>query len=265
MNALTYRGFKNECDRQGAKLHSGLANLETPVSDDEFRIDAPSPMLKAVATAGGMLREDPTATLAEQPIKPEAKFERSSIARALIGIINASIKPEVGPVDLPYTWEGVDVCRQADFKFLDLINQLSEGAGAGQIIGSGQPALLRKTQNGEKSALSVRDLVVNGIPYPAGSIFKVKMSDEDELSTHMPDVLQSVDLSRVGGLGFMRLSVFAVDENERASNFRSLDLSSPDADSDTRTLGTMTIGDVAAIVNEAERSAVATEEFVSRA
>lgn len=261
MASVGFGGFINKCAHQEVELKPEITDFE--IVHDIFLpfTYAPNEMLKAVAVAGILLRRG-YKDLANKPIKPDGELSRNTVAMTLTNIINGSIEPLDAAVDLPASPSGIDACRAADFKFLTLIDALQKGEGKCQIIGDNEAALIRKTRNGQPSALSVRDLVVDGIPFPAGSMFNIELTDEDKTSIQTPNVLESVGLNRVEGLGFMRLSVFALEGIERAKNFKDLDLDRPLASASMRTLGDYSISDIRNITEQAYLDAVPVEELI---
>jgi hypothetical protein len=223
-----YENFLEQCEEQEVTLHPALTEDTHPAEVEarfEYTCHTPSRMLQAIAMAGGLLRENPDQRLADRTIdlgsKVPGKLARSEAAQALAGIINGSIErldAESGITDLPGSNYGIDACRAAEYRFAQAIFALEAGSGECQIIGDEEPALLRKFGMGSKSALSLRPLGVDGVPYPAGSIFRVTLDPGVEPRRDIEGV-QSVGLEDVRSLGFMRLSAYGLGLRERMANF----------------------------------------------
>lgn len=218
-----YATFLERCEEQGVTLHPALTEDTHPTEVEarfEYACHTPSDMLRAIAMAGGLLREKPWEQLADQPVdlgsKLSGRLARSTAAQALAGIINGSIdRPaaESDMADLPGSPDGIDACRAAEYRFAQALLALESGEGRCQIIGDETPALFRKFCKGSWSALSLRPLGVDGVPYPAGSIFQV------DLAPRSIDVVQSISLDEVKGLSFVRLSAYGLGLRERMAHF----------------------------------------------
>lgn len=226
MSAVHYENFLELCEEQDVTLHPALIDEVDPVEVEfrcEYSCHTPNDMLTAIALAGSLLREDSDKQLADRTIDLGEDLARSATARALAGIINGSVErldAESGITDLPGSGYGIDSCRGAEYRFAQAIFALEAGLGESQIIGDEKPALFRKLNEGSKSALALRTIGVDGVPYPAGSIFRVSLKP-DSVPRNIGGV-ESVSLDDVKGLGFMRLSAYGLEQPERMDNFMHL-------------------------------------------
>jgi hypothetical protein len=151
-------------------------------------------------------------------------------ARTLTGMINDSIQPVTNasssvPVFEAPGFPDDTACDDAEYNFLTTIGSLGrvthsgDAVGGAQIVVHGnQPILLRKAL-GEKTALSLVPLVVNGVRCPAGSIISMAISLEDQAGDLKPrsDRIDQISSDFVSEIAFNRLSIFALPPAERDS------------------------------------------------
>lgn len=181
---------------------------------------------QAINTAGMHLRYNPNQPLTEAPVYLIGDQKNNFMAQVLQSMINASItrpSEDTNPAFVCIDPTGLDACFSAEPYFLRSINHLAdmdnnEGPIADIITDDGSPVLLRKLI-GNETALTLRDVTINGIPYPAGSITHsyTPKSVEDRAERKRGErPYKEYDISEVNSLGFIRLSRFAIPLGQRS-------------------------------------------------
>lgn len=231
---------------QGVTVHRDLDAVRVREQSRLRWTSEPVPLLSAVAEAGEILRSNPNAELADKLITPTPVIGRDVGALTLTRIINASIEPITEATSRSVVCEKaheVNVCDSAETYFADVIKALrtkNPAEGGCELItdDDGQVILIRKGI-GEPSALSLHELVVNGIPYPPGSLFSLhavgdynKRRGWELPKDFLPDRIHIFGSERVAKLGFMRLSAYALKDRGVRKAFLGL----PDYESNLNTV-----------------------------
>ncbi len=120
-----------------------------------------------------------------------------------------------------HTPERPDSCSHAEMYFnealyeLEIISAIPNPNMVKEIfVDANGPVILRKKRD-IKTGLALRQITINGIGYPAGSIVAVKA--KEQLGQKRPKIIREVtELER---LTFLRLSAFALDHSERFKSF----------------------------------------------
>lgn len=182
----------------------------------------PSPMLAAIAAAGNIRRTRPQARLVNRPL-PEIP-SRLGLIKIFRSMLNSTVEPaddlEVPTFSYPGRGRSISVCSSAESKlaitYLALEDGDDEVTHAQVITKNGSPLFIRKGL-GHSSAMNIQDVVVNGVPAPAGSLFRVdtvhdQPGDEkdNDNSVRTPDGLTVCDAEDITYVGFRRLSMYAL-------------------------------------------------------
>lgn len=181
---LPFEGVVAEFEAQGIEIDFTVAVAGQQGRSGLRHTHEPHQTLAAVAEAGRLLRKDPERKLADGLIRPTDTISNDIGALALTRMINASIDPVIDaevvfPSGSSCDVRAIEVCRTAEKDFAFMIEDLKKQEDVdegGEIIvdNSGSPIMLRKASN-VPSSLSLTELVVNGIPYPAGSLFNTRL------------------------------------------------------------------------------------------
>lgn len=204
----------------------------------------PTGILSAVKNAGEALREDPDRVLTDSLINPDWGFSTNVSTRTLIEILNSSLeKSPIPSHEVQFTCspaEKLDTCSFADLSFLrtivtvEYVSPDQPAAHGCQIIANqaGSPIFVRKYL-GNPSAISLKDVYINGIPYPAGSIFSLEApDDEDSLPEPSSHKVQEIPLRNIGRISFLRLSAFALPPAERRAAKFHIDKQAQEVETD---------------------------------
>ena len=187
----------------------------------------PNNWYAAIAAAGQILRKDPTQHLANSPVRKQFHLGHKNVLQTyLTDIVNASITP-VHSND-PYTSfncsgaKKLDTCRGAEisycstFKALEVFGSHEYQIGYTIFRNAQWGAVALRKHFGEPSTLSLVDIVINGIPYPAGSFFRADLAHEDTFDGDK--AIKVLPANRIDRIGFLRLSPFAVPPRQRKAD-----------------------------------------------
>jgi hypothetical protein len=163
-----------------------------------------------------------------RPIALE-KLPASVPIRALGAVANVTTEVTTACADpLPYTGRPYGTCIEAEHAWQQTFDAAEKGESPNLQIftDNALPVLLRKGKgNPTGLLLTERSIGSPAVPYPAGSLVRVQSSQDGLLlakpwilSVPEPGVLIS-DIAEVTGLEFARLSVGAVDPDERDAYF----------------------------------------------
>jgi hypothetical protein len=233
------------CKRQGVHINSGVLEAgHTGISSAPCIVE-PNGLYAAMIEAGHILRKAPDTELVDTAITPPSNklsyLNRSVAARGLIAILNASLERQPGKSwDTTFQCYGtraIDACQDAERYFGRVIAQMQTPdkpiMGQRRLIGyqlitdnDNQPIAVRKGM-GEPSTLSFTEITINGIPYPAGSIFRADIVDDLERiqkwykyrTRVYIDTQRRVGVEEVSHIAFRRLSAFAINPLKRRREF----------------------------------------------
>jgi hypothetical protein len=231
----TYGEFAALCKEQNVGLYDGLERDQPALS---FTWE-PTQVLRAIAQAGVILRVKPGARLVRKPVvfndtKPDFSL------KVLGDIVNATYSPAAPSIrrpafSSPKTAGHLCVCEEAEGKFLDTVRDLtdktsdqSDDFGCEIMTVVGRPTFLRKSGI-VASSLSLRPVIIGGIPYPAGSLLRINLPDEvnEEGTPTYPNVpyraYKVTPVVSFACIGFLRLSAFALPPAERQEVFDASD------------------------------------------
>jgi hypothetical protein len=232
----SFRGFHKECLRQDVELHDYVLDAGYRGRSSLSHTAEPNGLYAAVSEAGYCLRENAGLQLANKCLEP-MRSEKNPVAGFLRAIINASIAPVTAQgKELAFVCHGaqqLDTCFGADRLFVEVIEQMRNpfvpvlGYRAGytgyQILRSneGQAVGVRKAI-GAPSTLFFETAVINGVPYPPGSIMRLENAADDWSNGYLrirSDVQSSLRVESTSSIGFMRLGAFAVPPEQRRRDF----------------------------------------------
>lgn len=222
MTNLSFPQFARGCENSGIALHPDLVAKPHQTVGYCYQ---PGEWYGAAATAGALLREDPELELTDAPIAAERLGEGTpTVAQlAVRSILNASLDrvPGTNPATSFFCGSPpvVNSCSKAEEGFAATIEDmvaLGEGKrepkqGWTLIIDDDRPVAVTKT-HGDRSTLSFETFYVNGIPYPAGSLFRAMASRSVRFTEAQRITMPSVMLAFVG---FLRLSAYAAEPKSR--------------------------------------------------
>ncbi len=187
---FTYDEYRDVCDSYGVGLNDSLNNAARD-SSVYGNIYTPSPTLAAVANAGKLVRVPKPRALSVEPF-PEEAFEIEDIGmHSLVAIVNASHSRVTRPRPLPADSfhfkhvikrdvRDINTCARADNYFYKTITDIAtdyRGSETGyHIIRKGVTPILLTKYRGEPSSLSLVDMVINGFPFPRGSLFRADIA-----------------------------------------------------------------------------------------
>ena len=225
---MRFTEFSELCEAQGATLHTAIEDRTRSLG---FPCAAYEGLDAEISNAGALLRTNPNLVLAtgSQPIELPAMADLSTFT--LTAIINATLPG--GHISIPgrdfiSSPGGVlDCCQESEQRFAATFRELEnfpKRAPCDIILDDDeQPLLIRK--GGIPTALSLGRLVINHIPYPAGSLFRVDTPHDasyDEMGNmrhHNPIVgthgLRVLGKEEVLRIGFLRISAYAYEPEIR--------------------------------------------------
>ena len=244
-----FEKFVDTCSAQGVVFEPEFLDLQ----DQSFSIAAgarsvaPTSMLKAMVVAGSMLREEPDRPLViNQTIDVETGSFHTFTQLTLATMLNASNRPidaqDTRPQFNELATEPINTCAEAESRFAETFFSLGydkpeELMGSQVFVDEEQvPVLLRK-DFGEKSTIALSDIVIKGVPYPAGSLVRLEIAgdisrDSVVMYGQLPDSgLEVLPLGLVENIAFSRLSAFALPAPERRLAFRMelIGINNPDS------------------------------------
>lgn len=226
------------------KLHAELRHLmRSPLEMDVIGNFIHDPDFVGVMAAGYLLRRNFQERLVDPTVNPirlastELPKHRflSRAQRMLYTIINSSLKPQ--QTELPNFAERPcllreGACRRSEVYFANVIlsmqNDLNGALGGCRIISNdGRPILLQKSY-GERTALSLEPLAIEGVEYPAGSLMALNVERDYVEATKKyrmnidPGKIEIAAAEEVVGLSFVRPTLLAFNPSERNSYLAKL-------------------------------------------
>ncbi len=195
-----------------------ITDMETGGDRNYFSAYTPNLTLLAIARAGAYLRNNPNKPLAEAPVFLESDKQDDFSSQVIASMINASIeRPEQNPDGLAFNCVdpfGVNICKSAEPRFIDAVDATKD---LDVVTDNDKPVLAIKYL-GEVSCLTLRDVTIDGIPYPAGSITRPVIKEtavNREINSERKTGPGQYTIDEVKSLGFMRLSMFALPLADR--------------------------------------------------
>ncbi len=247
MSRREFRKFEWFCEDNGVELpplvdtdfDMDRATERRTTGGDIYVCDYTTVWPEAVAAAGAALRRDPSVKLVNSPIPNELIDENDLVQVALWRILNASLNRESGDGVVPAFTCGpvrpIDCCSAADGGFARTV-QACGGSDNGLnwriIVDDNNPIAITK-KSGVQSTLSLVPILINGVPYPEGSILRIGLARRIEgEGPKKKDLRVTVPIEEVSRVGFPRLSAIAVFEEWRMPAVRdavksALSLSEP--------------------------------------
>lgn len=187
-----------------------------------------SSILNAYTEACRLLRGEPSARLLKAEIAlPE---EPSAASKFLVSLLNESVTRD-SPIESDFSYtgktKGKSVCRESEDNFIIALgngterkfvtkNHKTNRVFAGK---NGSPIFFQEGYN-VGTSLSLKPVALNGIGYPAGTLFSLNTVSSAAGNT-IEDGLDAHALEDISGLAPMRLSVFAFPRAEQEPTFTS--------------------------------------------
>lgn len=245
-----YEGFSEQCKELGIGLHRYVDNAARYGWFQGYDLSQYG-FYGAIAAAGELLGRKPRTKLAKRRIDESEALNRADegdFARGvLVKIVNATLdRAQDMPADQRFKSSRqkriVGVCPDAELYFANAIVQMKQpdiplDSKQTKPVGyqivtdqNGGPLAVRKSE-GEPSTLTLADVSINNIPYPAGSIVQMWLKQDHarytrqqlnatERSAMVPyGEHSSVDRSAVSGIRFNRISAFALQASQRTGAF----------------------------------------------
>lgn len=188
-------------------------------------------LYNSISASMRLLREQPDLELVSSTLPKN--FSHNQLSGILFNLLNTSLErksPEA--YANPLTSKATDFencCDEAESKFLHAIDGKNKQARQNALLvsRSGAPVLFQKSQHCETS-LSFTDLSINGVVYPAGTIFSAKLKEKSLVSSDEMRVGFASDES-VLAIGGLRVSCFKLQEqSERVELTRRLENPTPE-------------------------------------
>lgn len=224
-----FEDFSQECRLQGVELDPRISVVARLGWQEATRFETgpQDPMLRAIVRAGMFRRARPDMPLAKaDALIDVAVFGDDVPQRTLANMVNGSLNPVLVEAEVPYFADSsavVNVCEQSEKRWYDALqdtDSIGDFRPLVQFVTDGGRAVAGRKGWYSQSTMSFCDAVnVGGIVYPAGSLFAAtSVSDRRDRygRAQLPAGYSSVDIARVDGMSFMRLSAFAVPEEQRA-------------------------------------------------
>jgi hypothetical protein len=212
--------------KQGVGLNPEVVQAaENGTPNTFYPCHTPQALFAAIAEAGRTLRKDPDAQLAKKPL--EGDWGDDIRAATLQRMINDSIThPDMG--DLPsFKSDGIgplSTCARADNDFTRILSDFPNIPDIPTRIvldEEGEPIIVQKFHNNIPSALSLSDIVIDNVRYPAGSLLSMEVQEDNpDISDRDRPQLTVASMDEVEKLGFLRLSMLATDPKRSGALLR---------------------------------------------
>jgi hypothetical protein len=229
---MQYPDFLTSCDKANIGLSPDLEGNPR----DILLCYQPNEWCGAVAVAGTRLREEnfrvEPITLANNVIPETLISDNPTIAeKTLRTIVNASIdRVPLTDTNYSHSFYSYDpnrthTCRDSEARFQDTFDamlhpehQLEDPNGAGTISWSiiaedGEAFAIRKTL-GESLTLLLKEAIINGIPYPPGSLCNMSTLNRTRKN---PAEKVLISTEQIAFAGFLRLSAYAWSPRQRST------------------------------------------------
>lgn len=250
---LTSSAFLDICRGHELTLCAPLASVVMQAPD--------APVRRLIAPAGAELRrpnprEMATALLPES-IVPEASTSDWTSVGVLRSIINASIEPVMDTNAITFgsesqSRETAQTCRATEPHFARTIARLQDSDPAqpvpflgGTLYTYNDNVFAIGKQAGLPVSLLLDDIILNGAPYPAGSLMHTETTEERNGTVRLHSAASGLRMS------FVRLSAFAYPIICRTIRMNQYSRREPFGDAGARILETSTIDDMRIIAHGA--------------
>jgi hypothetical protein len=190
MISREYGSFVEACNQRGIALHYSLQNAHpNPEGANCF---TPSPWFSAIAVAGELLRSDPHPLASNIPPASVLGNRPTIEEQALYTIVHDSVVPQPlassGYNFKSHTGNSVANCKATEKYFAETFTAMQHPHGqhmafdgsplAWITIHDGRTPIAIQKQAGAASTLSLVPLQIDGIRYPAGSLFDIMTSSQ---------------------------------------------------------------------------------------
>lgn len=260
MPTVPFTEFKHECNKQEIELHPALVAAAISGESGTSFTHEPTANLAAIAMAGRLLRwsghnNSADIKLANQKIQLTPETSGDLVVEALATVINHSIEPYQPTIHEVFWPEnnasGLSICQDAEGYFAmaaALLMGLETSVLLGQeppkgiadieviIDSDGDPVILRKGINsrsniGEPTSLALKEVIIGGVLFPAGSILNVEGSIQQGPYRNgpssfiaSPGIFQVRPVRDYDKASFLRLSAYGLPPTERFKHFSASDL-----------------------------------------
>lgn len=190
----------------------------------------PTLSLSAVSAAGWLLSRYPESPLLDTSVRPMSATDTGQIT--LAAMINDSIvRPDYSgqlPLFKGYHGKIVDPysCSSAEKYFIGVLKPdtwVDTKEFASKIYFDGTQPIFFNKSRGEPTALTLSDIAIDNVRYPAGSIVKLhpKWSARRKQIKRRDALIDYRDIDEIASIRFLRLSVFALSKSERLEKLPS--------------------------------------------
>jgi len=188
----------------------------------------PQPVLQTVRELGYVMQDFSGQPLASDVIRLNPAIENDTPSKVLTRALNSSVDPSRSD-GIPAFESGgnvsVECCNEAEGRFYDTLRAIGKMSksknidtpGAQIVMDGGEPIIVRKGL-GEKSGLTLTDLSIDKVVFPAGSIVALGLTKSSRKGHGGFPIYGKVNLIEkewVGRIRFERLSLFALNESEK--------------------------------------------------
>lgn len=243
MNSMTFEQFAHGCEEQSVGLHRDILRDGMKGRGAMRYTWTPNGMFAAITRAGRLLKRHEQIDLSEQPIVGVEPDESDVCAKALVGIVNGcyyrnhpsenyeanqpSGRPEIRFEQ--FYRLGIGVCNSTERFFYSTITNVLSGRTNGDAVtrvfhSAGRPIFLQKgiyyrSGFGNPSALSFVPVEIDGIPFPPGSYFSIRLGGTGTAGNDAPRpkvaLTELVPVSDIEQVGFLRMGPYAIEPDER--------------------------------------------------
>ncbi len=234
------------CAERDIAIHEVVLDAPHSLNTIEEHCHTFSAVHAAFAGAAWLLRNKPGLQLINRSLVPDDIASTDSASYQLITLLNSTrIIANGDSWDTSFTSSKVgsgDSCMAAEEAFSQtfagmkgLAKRLLAGHSAGDskgfelFVGERQRPIFLRKSIGEPTVLTLHDITINGVRYPAGTIARLNTEKDDRQKlrrlrdghgTYRPIVSESAfrlfSVAEIKRLGALRLSAFATPPAERA-------------------------------------------------
>lgn len=231
--SFDFRDFETLCKDQHVRLHESITNAGTGGASKLRWTYEPTSMFAAVDAAAMLAHSDICERLATKPVTLDEAHTKSTLSQTLAHIVNfgfARIEAQIEDYGFAGGLVPIETCDEAEPRFQETLEGLKtqlrdrpprmRPSGAQIITERGKPIILRKG-GGVESGLTLEQVTIRGIKYPAGSIVNMRLNrDRNTTDIHAPVVadehVEVIDADEVDAVRFVRLSMAALSSEELA-------------------------------------------------
>lgn len=187
---------------------------------DHWTPDDYSRLFRAYSASCLILNESPDFSLIDKPVNPPNNI--SWLGRAFLELLNGTV--ERNP-NSDYRFRAgqrtrATSCRNAEVYFAEALGHESgaisrdKNEHVAYVDDSQNPILFTKGVGDVPSSISFREITVNDVAFPAGTIFRIRKKPKCDYTEIMPG-LKIMNINNISSIQPLRLSLFAIPHHER--------------------------------------------------